>query len=58
MTKPLSTTSANQNPLNFTSLRRKDPELILDQQELEDGNIKAQVNKIISVGKIKYNEGT
>lgn len=36
-----------QAALNYTSLRRKDPELVLEQQNLTDGNIKAKVKRVI-----------
>lgn len=47
-----------QTALNYTSLRRKDPELILEQQNLTDGNIKAKVKRAIMTGNIEYNSGT
>ena len=36
-----------QAALNYTSLRRKDPELVLEQQNLTDGNIKSKVKRVI-----------
>jgi len=40
--------------LNYTSLRRKDPGLILEQQNLTDGNIKARVKRVIMTGNVEY----
>ena len=40
--------------MNYTSLRRKDPELLLEQQNLTDGNIKAKVKRVIETGKVEY----
>lgn len=52
--KKASGSSSTGAALNYTSLRRKDPELLLDQQNLTDGNIKAKVKRVIETGKIEY----
>jgi len=44
--------------MNYTSLRRKDPELLLEQQNLTDGNIRVKVKRVIEIGKIEYQGGT
>jgi len=47
--------NSTQLALNYTSLRRKDPELLLEAQNLTDGNIKARVKRVIQTGNIEYN---
>ena len=52
--KKASGSNSTQTALNYTSLRRKDPELLLDQQNLTDGNIKEKVRRVIEHGKVEY----
>lgn len=50
--------NSTHNAINYTSLRRKDPELLLEQQNLTDGNIKAKVKRVIETGKVEYSGTT